>query len=98
MASSGIPRHSPRHRQGWRTVSFRPEDDYRLVAAVHRASAAFRALYAGRSAIERAVNKPAMADGAVEHGSRVQSRGRRLFDLFLEALIGYARAFIRWRT
>jgi len=98
VATSGIPPHSPCHRPGWRTVSFRPEDDYRLVAAVHRASEAFRALYARRSAIERAVNKPAMADGAIEHGSRVQTRGRRLFDLFLEALIGYARAFIRWRT
>lgn len=52
-------------------------------------------MYARRSAIERAVNKPAMADGNLEHGSRVQSRGRRFFDLLLEMLTGYARAFIR---
>jgi len=95
VASSGIAPHMPCHRRGWRTISFRPQDDYRLVAGVHRGSEAFRSLYARRSAIERAVNKPAMADGNVEHGSRVQSRGRRFFDLFLEALIGYARAFIR---
>ena len=39
-----------------------------------------------------------MADGGIEHGSHVQSRGRRFFDLFLEALVGYARAFIRWQA
>lgn len=97
VASSGIDRHSPCHRAGWRTLSFRPEDDYRLVAGLHRESKAFKAAFARRSAIERAVNKPAMADGNIEHGSRVQSGGRRLFDLLLELLIGYARAFIRWR-
>jgi hypothetical protein len=94
--TSGIARHDPCRRRGWRTISFRPQDDYRLISAVHRGSRTFRALYARRSAIERAVNKPAMADGNIEHGSRVQSRGRRFFDLFLEALIGYSRAFIRF--
>lgn len=44
------------------------------------------------------MNKPAVADSNLEHGSRVQSRGRRHFDLFIEALIGYARAFIRWQS
>lgn len=97
VTSSGIAPHMPCHRRGWRTISFLPQDDYRLIAAVHRGSKAFRDLYARRSAIEREVNKPALADGDIEHGSRVQSRGRRLFDLFLEALIGYARAFIRWQ-
>ena len=96
VRTSGIAPHDPCRRRGWRTISFRPQDDYRLISAVHRNSRTFRALYARRSAIERAVNKPAMADGNIEHGSRVQSRGRRFFDLFLEALIGYARAFIRF--
>lgn len=98
VASSGVAQHAPCHRRGWRTISLRPQDDDRLMAGVHRASKAFWALYARRSAIERAVDKPAMADGGIGPGARVQSRGRPFFDLFLEAPIGYARAFIRRRT
>ena len=96
VARSDVPRHMPCHQKGFRTLSFTAEDDPRLIAGVHREGLAFRKIYGRRAAIERAVNKPAMSDGNLEHTSRVQSRGRRHFDLFIEALIGYARAFIRW--
>lgn len=46
--------------------------------------------------IELEVNKLAVSDSDLEHGSRAQSRGRRHLGLFIEALIGYARAFVRW--
>ena len=98
VRASGIARHAPCHRRGFRTISFTPQDDPRLIAGAHRQGPVFRRIYGRRTAIERAVNKPAVADSNLEHGSRVQSRGRRHFDLFVEALIGYARAFIRWQA
>ena len=80
VATSGVDRHQPCHRWGFRTISFRPQDSYRLISALHRGSKAFKAIYARRAAIERSINKPAMADGQLQHGSRVQSRGRHHTD------------------
>ncbi len=98
MAGSGIEPHEPCHQPGGHTRSFSPKDSYRLISGLHRGSRRFRKAYARRAAIERAVNKPMVSDSGLEHRSRVQSRGRHHFDLFIEALLCYARAFIRFAT
>ncbi len=92
VLSSGVPPHDECRKPGMRTVSFRPQDNHRLVSSVHRGSNTFRDLYKQRTVIERTIFKPALSDSGLDR-TRVQSRGRMAFDLMLEGLLGYARAF-----
>jgi hypothetical protein len=75
------------------TRSFLPKDSYCLSGGLHRGGRRFGTLFAHRSAIERGLFKAMVADSQLQHGSRVQSRGRHHFDLFIEGLLAYARAF-----
>jgi len=95
VSGSGVEPHDPCHQLGCRTRSFRPQDSHRLIGGLHRGGRRFRKLYKRRTAIERGLFKPLVADSNLQHGSRVQSRGRHHFDLFIEALLAYARAFVR---
>ncbi|MDA8344199.1 MAG: hypothetical protein M0Z66_01820 [Thermaerobacter sp.] len=93
------PMDSYRLVAGLHRGSRRFRNAYARRAAIERAAierAAIERAAIERAAIERAVNNPIFSDSGLEHASRVKSRGRHHFDLLVEALILYGRAFIRF--